>query len=416
MEYVKIFPCGLKLIVKQIDGLLSVTTGILVGAGSGNESQKENGISHFLEHMMFKGTKKRTAFEISESIDKIGAQINAFTTKEITCYYTKSTVEHTAEAVEILSDLFLHSTFDEKELERERGVVLEEIAMCEDTPEDLCLDLLGEAHFGARGLGATILGPCDNIRAFAGDDLRGYMDKRYTADNIVIAMAGNIKIEDAEKIVGELFVGAFQDRLKKQSGDVPVSGGKGGKLFREKEIEQTHIALGFPTYALDDPRGTALSLVNIALGGGMSSRLFQTVREKLGYCYSVYSYASAYQREGLISVYAAVNPQNKQKALDAIVKEIEGVKNGGITTEEFLRGKEQMKGAFVFGQESTSSQMLLYGKYLLLKGKVFDFERRIGEINDVTEQDVRRVIDENFDFEKVALAAVGRKGVEKLTI
>jgi len=167
---------------------------------------------------------------------------------------------------------------------------------------------------------------------------------------------------------------------------------------------------------LDDPRGTALSLVNIALGGGMSSRLFQTVREKLGYCYSVYSYASAYQNEGLISVYAAVNPQNKQKALDAIVKEIQGVKDGGITTEEFLRGKEQMKGAFVFGQESTSSQMLLYGKYLLMTGKVFDFDRRIGEINDVSESDVRRVIDENFDFEKVSLAAVGRRGIEQLKL
>ena len=416
MEYVKTFPCGLRLIVKKIDGLLSVTTGILVGAGSSNESERENGVSHFLEHMMFKGTSKRTAFEISESIDKIGAQINAFTTKEITCYYTKSTVEHTAEAVEILSDLFLHSTFDREELERERGVVLEEIAMCEDTPEDLCLDLLSEAHFGSRGLGATILGPSDNIRAFSGDDLRAYMDKHYTADNVVVAMAGNIDVETAEQIVRQHLVGQFGARLVKSGSPVQKSGGMAQRRFREKDIEQTHLAVGFPTYALDDPRGTALSLVNIALGGGMSSRLFQTVREKLGYCYSVYSYASAYQNEGLISVYAAVNPQNKQKALDAIVKEIQGVKDGGITTEEFLRGKEQMKGAFVFGQESTSSQMLLYGKYLLMTGKVFDFDRRIGEINDVSESDVRRVIDENFDFEKVSLAAVGRRGIEQLKL
>lgn len=416
MEYVKTFPCGLRLIVKKIDGLLSVTTGILVGAGSSNESERENGVSHFLEHMMFKGTDKRTAFEISESIDKIGAQINAFTTKEITCYYTKSTVEHTAEAVEILSDLFLHSTFESEELERERGVVLEEIAMCEDTPEDLCLDVLSEAHFGKRGLGATILGPSDNIRAFTANDLRDYMDKRYTADNVVVAMAGNIDVEKAEDIVSGLLAGQFGERLKKQGAAVEISGGKAQSLFREKDIEQTHIALGFPTYALDDPRGTALSLVNIALGGGMSSRLFQTVREKLGYCYSVYSYASAYRKEGLLSVYAAVNPQNKQKALDAIVKEIRGLKENGITPEEFLRGKEQMKGAFVFGQESTSSQMLLYGKYLLMTGKVFDFDRRIGEINDVSEADVRRVLEENFDFEKVSLAAVGRKGIQQLKV
>ena len=312
--------------------------------------------------------------------------------------------------------MFLHSTFESEELERERGVVLEEIAMCEDTPEDLCLDVLSEAHFGKRGLGATILGPSDNIRAFTANDLRDYMDKRYTADNVVVAMAGNIDVEKAEDIVSGLLAGQFGERLKKQGTAVEISGGMAQSLFREKDIEQTHIALGFPTYALDDPRGTALSLVNIALGGGMSSRLVQTVREKLGYCYSVYSYASAYRKEGLLSVYAAVNPQNKQKALDAIVKEIRGLKENGITPEEFLRGKEQMKGAFVFGQESTSSQMLLYGKYLLMTGKVFDFDRRIGEINDVSEADVRRVLEENFDFEKVSLAAVGRKGIQQLKV
>lgn len=416
MEYFKTFPSGLRLIVKRIDGLLSVTTGVLVGAGSGNEEGETNGISHFLEHMMFKGTKKRTALEISEGIDRIGAQINAFTTKEITCYYTKSTAEHAGEATEILADLFFDSAFASDELERERGVVLEEIAMEEDTPEDLCLDLLSEAHFGNRGLGRTILGPADNIKKFSPDDLRAYMDKRYTADNTVVAMAGNIDPEAAEKLILELFEGRFGSRLRLSGAPLAPCGGERRVIERVKDIEQSHIGLCFPALRLDAPGSTALSLVNTALGGGMSSRLFQTVREKLGFCYTVYSYLSAYKPEGTLAVYAAVNPKNREKSLEAIAGEIDKLKKEGITEEEFARGKEQLKGAFVFGQESTSSQMLLFGKYLLLTGKVFDFDRRIAEINGVTMADAAKAIADHFDFSAAALAAVGRKGGKALAL
>ena len=186
MIYSKKFPSGLRMVVKQMEGLLSVSMGVLVGTGSCFETQEENGVSHFIEHMMFKGTEKRTAFEISDAMDRIGAQVNAFTSKDITCYYAKSTSDHTEEAFEILSDFVLGSVFPEEEMEREKGVVLEEIAMTEDTPDDLCFDILAEAYFGDEGYGRTILGPAKNVKGFAREDLFRYIDERYAPENIVI--------------------------------------------------------------------------------------------------------------------------------------------------------------------------------------------------------------------------------------
>ena len=402
----KQFDNGLRLIVNKMDGLLSVSCGIMVKTGSANECEEENGISHFIEHNLFKGTKTRTAFDISDYIDKIGAQINAYTSKETTCYYTKSTADHYEECLEVLSDIFFNSVFDEEELEKEKGVVIEEIKMSEDTPEDICLDLLAESRYGKKGLGRTILGPERTVRKFSRQSILDYMDKYYTADNVIISVAGNVDIEKITNAVGRLFADNFT-RFKSKA-QVKSKFIKPQSLCKCKKIEQSHIALSMPVFSMKDNRRDALVLANYVLGGGMSSRLFQKIREEMGLCYSVYSYVSQYKDTGVCEVYAGVNTQMRDDALKAIVEEIQKFKNG-ITKSEFERGKEQIKSSFIFGEENTGSQMLLLGRYLLYFGEIFDFNERIDNINKVSFEDVSAVINEFFDLNDCALATVGSK-------
>ena len=231
---------GLKLVVNQMSGLMSVTMGILVHTGASVESDKEDGISHFIEHMMFKGTKKRTAYQISDEMDRIGAQMNAFTGKDITCYYAKSTTGHAQEAFEILADLFLNSTFPEDELAREKGVIIEEINMNEDTPDDLCLDTLSRAFYGERGYGRNILGPRKNVEGFTKADIESYMQKRYCSDNIVISMAGNIDVNAAEEMVEKYFGDMPKCCCCKTDVKVDL---KAQSLCKTKDIEQVHIGI-----------------------------------------------------------------------------------------------------------------------------------------------------------------------------
>ncbi|MDE6597029.1 MAG: insulinase family protein, partial [Clostridia bacterium] len=298
---------GIRLIVKQMNGLMSVSMGILVHTGASVESDSEDGISHFIEHMMFKGTEKRTAFAISDEMDRIGAQMNAFTSKDITCYYAKSTTGHAEEAFEILSDLFLNSTFPEDEMSREKGVIIEEINMNDDTPDDLCLDLLSQAFYGEKGYGRNILGSRKNVSGFTKSDVQKYMSKRYTPDNIVISMAGNIDVSLAEQLVEKYF--ACVPVAKTENSPVPVEL-TAKSLLRKKEIEQIHIGLAFPSVKRYDKLFDATQIMNSVLGGSMSSRLFQKVREELGLAYTVYSYLSPYSEAGSLVVYAGVNAEN----------------------------------------------------------------------------------------------------------
>ena len=404
MVHFKTFDNGLRLIVKQMPGLMSVTMGIIVHTGAGVETDSEDGISHFIEHMMFKGTKKRSAFRISDDMDAIGAQMNAYTSKDVTCYYAKSTTGHAGEAFEILSDLFLNSIFPEEEIVREKGVILEEINMNDDTPDDLCLDLLSKAFYGERGYGRNILGPRENVNSFTKKDIEKYMSRRYTAGNIVISMAGNIEPEYAEELVSRY----FSDLPKKSTEKITVEVENPAKsLFRKKEIEQIHIGFAFPSVKRYDPLLDATQILNAVLGGSMSSRLFQKVREELGLAYSVYSYVSPYEETGSLVVYAGVNAGNYLKSVDAVFACIDDIKRKNISKEEFMRGKEQLTSSSVFAQESTSAQMLLYGKELIYSGKVYDFEERINTISAVTLDDVMQAIECNFNRDKLAVAVVG---------
>ena len=405
MVYSKRFPSGLRLVVKQMDGLLSVSMGVLVGTGSCFESEKENGISHFIEHMMFKGTQKRTAFEISDAMDRIGAQVNAFTSKDITCYYAKSTFDHAEDAFEVLSDFVLHSVFPEEEMAREKGVVLEEIAMTEDTPDDLCLDVLAEAYFGKDGYGRSILGPAANVRGFTRQDLFDYIAERYCPENMVVSFAGNISIACAEDLVARymeeaLVRRAFSPRRK----HIEL---KADSLFRKKDIEQVHIAFAWPSLAREDERLDAASVVNIILGGGMSSRLFQRVREQLGLAYTVYSYLSSFTEGGLLTVYAGVNPANVGRAQEAIMQTVRTLREEKFTKDEFLRGKEQIKASLILSQENSATQMVAYGKYMLYNDRELDLEGRVEHIASLTMDDCAEALSLHFG-EKCAAAAVGK--------
>lgn len=403
----KQFDNGLKLVVNKMPGMLSVSIGVLVKTGSMNENDKENGISHFIEHVMFKGTEKRTAFEISENIDSIGAQINAFTSKELTCYYTKSTTDHVQTTLDILSDIFFNSKFEKQELEKEKGVVLEEINMSEDTPEEVCLDLLAKGYYGDKGLGQTILGSAKNVKSFTRDDILKYMDKYYTADNVVISVAGNVDIANIEALVKEYFADKFT-RFKSAK-QVDTTPNQPENLFKSKKIEQSHIAFAMKGLSINDIKTDALAIANIVFGGGMSSRLFQKIREELGLAYSVYSYTSSYKDNGVVEIYAGVNTNLRDLAVNAILEQVNVLKKDGITEKEFLRAKAQVKSAFIMGQESTSSQMLLYARYLLLLEQEFDINERIKRLDSVSMQDVKEAIECSFDLSTLATATVGTK-------
>lgn len=404
MVFEKRYENGLRLVVKQMQGLMSVTMGILVGTGACAETDKEDGISHFIEHMQFKGTKKRNAFEISDAFDRLGAQVNAFTGKDITCYYSKCTSDHTAESFEILADLFLNATYPEEEMEREKGVVCEEISMNEDTPEDLCLDLLSRAFYGKDNYGRNILGTAKNVKGFTVSDIQNYKKARYCPENIVISFAGGVDASTAQALVetyfGSLEKGAFEKRT-------PVLGAKKQSLVKTKPIEQMHIAIGYPALERGAALEDAMSAVNGVLGGTMSARLFQEVREKRGLAYSVYSYISPYAECGSQVIYAGVNPTQAQEAYDAICEVVQDVKKNGVTKDEFFRSREQMKSGMFFSNESSNSQMLLYGKYMLYFNQIFDFEEKLKRINEMTYEQSFEAIEKMFDEKQKAIALVG---------
>ncbi len=395
---------GVRVIVKGMDGLLSVSMGILVGTGSAFERDAEDGISHFIEHMQFKGTATRTAFEISDAFDALGAQVNAFTGKDMTCYYAKATTDHAAEAFALLADLFLNATYPPEEMKREKGVILQEIKKDEDSPDDLCLDLLARAAFGNANYGRNILGPAENVSGFTREDVARYKAARYCSSDIVISFAGNIGAEEAMALAENFFGGlpaASNEARPKQ-----VVWNKGG-IVKKKSIEQVHFALGFPSVERDSDDVPAVQLMNAILGGGLSSRLFKRVREELGLAYDVYSYTSHYEETGMLTVYAGVEPGEAEDAAAAVREVIETFKRGGVSEEEFARGREQLKASSIFSQESTSSQMLLYGRNLLYFDEVYDFEKRMAEISALTREDVARVIESSLDLGRMATAAVG---------
>lgn len=403
---------GLRVVADIIPHFPSVSVGLWIGAGSMYETQEESGLSHFVEHMLFKSTTTRTTRQIAVEMDAIGGQVNAFTAKECTCYYAKVIAEHLDRAMSLLSDLLLHAKMEEEEFEKERGVILEEIAMCEDTPEDLVYDLLSEAYFGDHPLSRPILGTHDQIASVTRQALIEFRKKHYRPDNTVLAIAGQFDL-DAFRAMAERYLGSWQAQGSSQTPEPPQECAP-RLLTRRKEIEQVHMCLAYPGVAQDDVDLYPMSVMNNLLGGGMSSRLFQRIREEMGAAYSVYSFPSTYTNCGTLSIYAGTSPETAQKVADEIHREIGELMRGGVTEEEFAMAKDQLKVSYVLGLESSSSRMSSIGRSKLLRGIAIDPQEVVGRIEAVTKEDVERVARRTFT-KPFAASAVGRN-VEELRL
>ncbi|MDF2939292.1 MAG: insulinase family protein [Paenibacillaceae bacterium] len=396
-------PNGLRVVLEHIPTCRSVSFGIWAKTGSRNESRAQNGISHFIEHMLFKGTDRHTAKDIAEIFDGIGGNINAFTTKEYTCYYVKVLDEHLPLAMEVLADMFFHSRFDPAELEKERNVILEEISMYEDTPDDLVHDLMAKAVFSDHALGQTILGLEENLHRFQSEDLRMYMQEFYGISNIVVSMAGNFN-DDVMKLVEQHF-GAFANPGKEVSLEKPAF--HSDLLYHHKTTEQNHICLSLPGCSMKDERQYAMILLNNAIGGGMSSRLFQEIREKRGLAYSVYSYHTAYLDSGVFTIYTGTAPKQTEEVLKVSMEIIGDIIQNGMTEAELRKGKEQLKGSLILSLESTSSRMNRLGKNELMLGRHYTLDEIIERIESVQLDQVRELTKEIFN-RPFALAMVGQ--------
>ncbi|MFC4103515.1 M16 family metallopeptidase [Paenibacillus xanthanilyticus] len=379
---------GLRVVVEYIPTCRSVSFGIWVKTGSRNETPANNGISHFIEHMLFKGTEKRSAKDIADLFDGIGGNVNAFTAKEYTCYFAKVLDQHLPLAVDALSDMFFNSQFDDNELAKEKNVILEEIAMYEDTPDDKVHDEASRASYGDHPLAYSILGLEERLTAMTSDTLRNYMKSNYRIDNTVIAVAGNVEKEALIELLERHF-GAFANR----GTDSPITAPafEGTYLFHKKKTEQNHICMTFPGLSIADPQLYAMILLNNAVGGGMSSRLFQEIREKRGLAYSVYSYHTSYADSGLFTVYAGTAPKQTKDVLDLTIEMMQELSAKGLSDAELHRGKEQLKGSLILSLESTSSRMNRLGKNELMIGRHYTLDELLARIDAVSMDDIRDV-------------------------
>lgn len=396
---------GLKIVTEKIDGVNSVSVGVMIQNGSRNEELEVNGISHFIEHMFFKGTKNRTAKQIAEEIENVGGQINAFTSKEVTCYYIKTLHTHIDISLDVLSDMILNSKFDEEEMEKEKGVVIEEINMSEDSPEDVLDNLHSKAAFEGNTLSYPILGSIEKIKNLTRDEIIKFIDEKYTPNNSVISICGKFDEDQILKLVKKFF-GGWENKSnyspKYESFQI-----KQNSYFLKKEIEQLHINLGLKGLPANDEKGYALVLLNNILGGGASSILFQKVREELGLCYSVYSYIQAFQETGLISIYIGLSKEYASKALQVIKREIENLVENGITEEQLKINKEKIKANYILGLESTSSKMFANAKSLLLRKNIRTEEEVIEKIDKISKNDIDYVIEKCFKDGVINTAYVG---------
>jgi len=391
-----VLPGGLRVVTEQMPGVRSVSFGIWVGVGSRDETPKQMGAAHYLEHALFKGTARREALDISSPIDAVGGEMNAFTAKEYTCYYARVLDDDLPLAVDIVSDIVTSALIRDVDVEAERGVIFEEIAMRDDDPSDLVHDEFAAALWGDTPLGRSILGTQGTIEALTPTNVRAFYRRRYTADNMVVAVAGNVEHTAVVRMVRKAFdtAGALGPA---ERGPAAIRGSHPGRRHTGqvkvvgKRTEQANIVLGVPGLPRDDDRRFALGVLSAALGGGMSSRLFQEVREKRGLAYSVYSFASHYADSGQFGVYAGCLPSKIDEVLALCRDQLDQVSAAGITDDEIARGKGQLRGSVVLGLEDTGSRMTRIGKSELVTGELLAIDEILRRIESVTPDDVRAV-------------------------
>lgn len=404
---------GLTIIGEEIPYLKSITLGVWVNAGSRIENEKLSGISHFIEHMLFKGTKNRTSKEIASTVDNLGGQINAFTSKECTCYYVKLLDEHINIGIDILSDMFLNPLFDEGDIDKERQVIIEELKMYEDSPEDLVYDLLIEGIYKTDALGMNIIGTEESLYNMDRNTIKNYFEKYYVASNSVISISGNFKFEE----MVEMIESKFKD-LPKGNVDIEITEPEFHPCFisRNKDTEQVNLAISLKAIPLECREDAyALSIVNNIFGGSISSRLFQNIRENKGLVYSIYSAPSLYRKSGELGIYASMSNENLKKVYNLVLEEIDNLRRNHLTDKEIKESKEQLKGSYILGLESTSSRMMSIGKAMILTKKVKNLNDIIESINNIDKARIDLIIDKVFNRENIGVCIVGRN-VEDITL
>ena len=400
-------PNGVRILTEAVPGVRSAALGIWVGSGSRHESAEENGAAHFIEHMVFKGTQTRTAAQLAQEMDAMGGQVNAFTTKECTCFYGRVLDTHLPQATDLLCDMFLHPAFREEDVQTERGVVLEEIGMYEDNPEDLCAERLAAAVYAGSPLARPILGRTETLEGMTGDWLRRYMAGHYLPGSLVVALAGSFTQEHVDDLAGR-----FSPLAEGALPAAAPAAYQSAVTVREKPIEQNHITLAFPGLPYADRRRFALQLLSAILGSGMSSRLWQKVREEQGLCYAIYSYGAGHAETGLFAIYTALGRETEGRAIETICRVVRDFAAHGVTQEELDRAREQSKANVILGLESTQAHMSNLGRGALLQGEVLDPEQIIAAYDAVTRADIQALAEEIFDFSRASLSAVGQVRTE----
>jgi predicted Zn-dependent peptidase len=395
---------GLRVLTESMPAVRSASIGIWADVGSSLERREQRGISHLVEHMLFKGTQLRSAREIAETMDGVGGSLNAFTDKETTCYYAKVIDRHVPLAMDVLSDMFLHSVFDAQELAKEQKVILEEIKMYEDSPDELIHDLFLQTMWSGSNLGEPTIGFVDTVNRITPADLRAHMKRHYAPNSVVVAAAGNVEHERFVELVAECFA-QFKGSSAHIEPDAPHT--TPSALVRQKDSEQAYVVLGSRGLNVRDDRRFALSVLDTVLGGGMSSRLFQEIREKRGLVYTVYSFQAAYRAAGLFGIYAGTSPENVQPCIDVIAEQLAALRDVEIGEDELHLAKEHIKGNLTLSLESTSSRMIRLGRNEYALGRQVAPEEIEERIDAVTADEIVGLARELFAEDQLGLCILG---------
>jgi predicted Zn-dependent peptidase len=394
---------GIPVVIDKTNEARSVSIGIWVKVGARNESFQKNGISHFLEHMFFKGTKRRTARDIAVEIDSLGGELNAFTSRETTTFYIKVLDEHLNKAIELLTDIFLNSTFPEEEIKKEKAIIFEEIKTVEDTPEDYIHDLFNKNIWGETGLGQSVLGREEAIEAFTRDDLINHIERHYTIENIVIACCGHL---NEDSLIKELNLSIGTIKRPPSPKEMPSPEFKGQIHIIPKRLSEVHLCLGLKGIPQQSDDRYRMSLLNTILGVGISSRLFQEVREKRGLAYSIYSFNASFFDTGVWAVYAGTDKKNVNEVINIIVNEIKGLPES-ITQDDLYKAKNQLKGNLILALESTNSKMINIAKQEIYFGRYFSPEDIIKAVEAVTLEDLKAFSKRLIENSPFALTVYG---------
>ncbi|HVY15477.1 MAG TPA: pitrilysin family protein [Rhodopila sp.] len=384
-------PSGLTVVTERMERVETVSIGAYVATGSRNETPAENGVSHFLEHMAFKGTEKRSAAAIAEEVEAVGGHINAYTAREQTAYYVKFLKEDTALGVDIIGDILTHSTFEPEELERERSVILQEIGQANDTPDDIIFDHFQATAYPDHALGRPVLGSADVIKSMPRGTLTGYMGRNYAGDSIVVAAAGNLEHDRIVDLVRQ----HFADLPTKARPAFDAAAYRGGTFREDRDLDQVHVVLGFPSVGYSDDDYYPTLLMSTLLGGGMSSRLFQEIREKRGLVYSIYSFASPFRDGGLFGIYAGTGESEAAELVPVMLQELRNVQ-ADVSEAELGRARAQLKASLLMSLESTGSRCEQLARQLQTYGRIIPTSETIARINAVTTEDIKRAAARHF--------------------